>query len=474
METVTVLGRLLLASVFALAGMAKLVDRPGSEKSLTDFGLPALLARPVAVLLPLAELLCAIALIPAATARWGAIGVFSLLVLFVIAIGASLARGRAPNCHCFGQLHSEPVGWSTLVRNMVLAAIAATIIRVEEIVPDVSIGSWAADIARDATSSTVVALVALVVSILTLYLLVQVLRQNGRLLLRLEALEAKLGMVATAPAAGLAVDSPAPAFSLPDLDGGTVTLDSLRDNDKPTLLVFSEPGCGACDLLLPDVARWQHEHADRLTTIVISRGTLGQNRNKRAKLDLKTVLLQTDREVAEAYHVLGTPSAVLVSDNKISRPTAVGPDAIRNLVSDLTAVRVRRGDPAPNLTLLDLHGDAVDLGEPRRGQTLLVFWNPSCGFCQQMLDALKAWELGPSDTPDMLVISTGSVEASAKLGFRSRVLLDDDFKAGQMLGVTGTPSAILLDERNRVASEVAVGKEPVLALANGARLKRPT
>ena len=171
---------------------------------------------------------------------------------------------------------------------------------------------------------------------------------------------------------------------------------------------------------------------------------------------------------------LATPSAVLLSDDgKIARPTAVGPDAIRHLVSDVTAVRVRRGDPAPGLTLLDLHGDAVDLGQPRSGQTLLVFWNPSWGFCQQMLDALRAWELHPtSDRPDMLVISTGSVEANLKQGFRSRVLLDDDFKAGQVLGVTGTPSAILLDERNRVASEVAVGKDPVLALANGSKLKR--
>ena len=311
-------------------------------------------------------------------------------------------------------------------------------------------------------------------AMLSMYLLVQVLRQNGRLLLRLEAIEARLGIVATAPAAGLAVDSTAPTFTVRDLDGGTVTLASLRDNDKPLLLVFSEPGCGACDLLLPDVARWQQEHADRLSTVVISRGTVGQNRNKRAKLDLKTILLQTDREVAEAYHVLGTPSAVLLSDGKIARPTAVGPDAIRHLVGDVTAVRVRRGDPAPALTLLDLHGDAVDLGQPRSGPTLLVFWNPSCGFCQQMLDALKAWELrATSDQPDMMVISTGSVEANLKQGFRSRVLLDDDFKAGQMLGVTGTPSAILLDARNRVASEVVVGKDPVLALANGSKLKRP-
>ena len=173
METIAVLGRLVLASVFALAGIAKLIDRPGSERSNVDFGLPPLLARPVAILLPFAELACAIALIPAATARWGAIGVFALLVLFVIAIGVNLARGHAPNCRGFGQLHSEPVNWSTLMRNMVLAAIAATIIRVNELLPDVSIVSWATAVARDAAAPTIVALGMAIVS---LYLLVQLRR----------------------------------------------------------------------------------------------------------------------------------------------------------------------------------------------------------------------------------------------------------------------------------------------------------
>lgn len=52
------------------------------------------------------------------------------------------------------------------------------------------------------------------------------------------------------------------------------------------------------------------------------------------------------------------------------------------------------GDLAPVLKLRDLHGKTValkDLG----GKALVLFWNPACGFCQQMLHDLKEWEADP-------------------------------------------------------------------------------
>ena len=116
------------------------------------------------------------------------------------------------------------------------------------------------------------------------------------------------------------MDSAAPGFTARDLDDAIIKIDAARDFANPTLVVFIEPGCAACDLLLPDVARWQRESADRLKTIVISRGTIGQNRNKSAKHGISNVLLQADREVAEAYHVLGTPSAVFIAASTSSLP----------------------------------------------------------------------------------------------------------------------------------------------------------
>src|SRR5918995_584070 len=128
MDVALLVARVLLVLVFSVAGITKLADRGGSKRALVDFGVPASLAAPLGVLLPLVELAVAAALIPASTAWWGAVGALVLLCLFVVGIGANLARGRRPECHCFGQLHSEPVGWKTLVRNGVLAAVAGFVV----------------------------------------------------------------------------------------------------------------------------------------------------------------------------------------------------------------------------------------------------------------------------------------------------------------------------------------------------------
>jgi uncharacterized membrane protein YphA (DoxX/SURF4 family) len=128
MEIALFVARVLLAVVFVVAGLAKLADRAGSRRAIVDFGVPGWLAPPLGVLLPLAELAVAGALIPRASAWSGALGALGLLLLFVAGIGVSLARGRRPDCHCFGQLSSAPVGWATLLRNGVLAALAGFVV----------------------------------------------------------------------------------------------------------------------------------------------------------------------------------------------------------------------------------------------------------------------------------------------------------------------------------------------------------
>jgi hypothetical protein len=53
------------------------------------------------------------------------------------------------------------------------------------------------------------------------------------------------------------------------------------------------------------------------------------------------------------------------------------------------------------------------------------------------------------------------------MSLRSRLVLDQTFRAATAFGATGTPMAVLLDEDGRVASEVAVGAQAVLGLARG-------
>ena len=74
MDAALLVARLLLALVFAVAGVAKLVDRTGARQAIIDFGLPRALASPLGILLPLCELAVAAALIPQPTAWCGAFG----------------------------------------------------------------------------------------------------------------------------------------------------------------------------------------------------------------------------------------------------------------------------------------------------------------------------------------------------------------------------------------------------------------
>src|SRR5690349_2545574 len=64
MELLLLAARVVLAAVFGTAACTKLVDPTGTQQAIIAFGVPARLARPLRVFLPLAELAIALALIP--------------------------------------------------------------------------------------------------------------------------------------------------------------------------------------------------------------------------------------------------------------------------------------------------------------------------------------------------------------------------------------------------------------------------
>ena len=460
--------RLLLAAVFGVAGVAKLVDLEGSRKSLVNFGVPEFLSRPMGLLLPLAELISAIALIPDRSALWGAYGIAALVVIFIVGISVALARGKNPDCHCFGQLHSTPVSWKTLLRNVGLLTLTGLVLwKNQEDTGAAALGNLGGLSTFDSVTIGGIATLA-IVAVLELWFLLHVLRQNGRLLLRLEAVESKMNIDPVAPPVlGLAVGTTAPDFFLKDLGGKTVTLGKLRESATPLLLVFSRPDCGPCDALLPQLALWKTEHVERLRIVPISKGDAEVNRAKYAKHGIRDVLLQTDEEVSEAYLVTGTPSAVLIANGVIDSPLATGQNDIQDLVTRATLPpRVEKGETVPTLRLRDLEGETVELKSFKGRKTMVLFWSTTCGFCDQMLNDVKSFERNPpKDAPELLIISTGSAESNKAQGFRSQVLLDQNFGAASVLGSAGTPSAVLIDEQGRIASDVSVGAVEVLALA---------
>lgn len=509
MNILLAIARLLLVVVFAAAGLAKLVDLPGSRKAVADFGVPAPAASVLGVALPLGELAVAIALVFRPTAWWGAAGAFALLLLFIGAIAYNLAQGRKPDCNCFGQLHAEPIGNATLARDGALAAVAGFILIVGHSDPGLSMIAWAGQMSVAAWVGVVVALLVLGALAVEGWLLSHVLRQNGRLLARVDALEsghASADTPATPAQEDLPISLPfgsvAPSFSLRTLDDQVVTLQMLVAASKPVVLIFIASDCGPCMALLPKIGRWQRDYADRLTIALISTGTPEAIRMKTSEHGITHVLLQQSREVALDYHVSVSPSAVLVKpDGTIGSIVLRGEDQIASLVASavgLPAMKLlpmapqvsadhngngnnsaksdapaqvvgpRVGEPAPSFKLPNLTGKMVDQSEFHDGKTLVLFWNPACGFCQRMLDDLKAWESAPPKrAPRLLVVSTGTVEANQEQGIHAPVLLDQGFTVAHSFGAHGTPSAVLVDAHGKIASEVGVGAPAVLALAGG-------
>jgi uncharacterized membrane protein YphA (DoxX/SURF4 family) len=302
MATAVLALRLLLAGVFLVAGIGKLRDLPGSRRAVADFGVPERAARVVGLLLPLAEIAIAVALVPAPSARWGALAAAILLAAFILGIARALSRGEQPDCHCFGQIHSEPAGRSTLIRNAVLLAFAAVIVAYGS---GPALDDWVS--ARSAAELAAVGLgiwaVAAATYAWTLRRRSQTLTNDLRVARRAGAAGGRFG---------LPIGTEAPAFTLDDIRGKPATLAGLLERGKPALLVFLSPGCGPCGPMVSKVYEWQQSLSERLTIAVISTGTAEQN----APLEeegLEDVLVQEGWEVANAFAVKGTPTAVVVS-----------------------------------------------------------------------------------------------------------------------------------------------------------------
>ena len=320
--------RLTLAIIFALAGLAKLVNRTDTRRALREFGVPEPLLGTGAVALPVVELVVAGLLVPTSTARIGAALGALLLVTFSVAIGWALKHGKRPNCNCFGRLKTSPASGRTLARDLVLCAASLLIVIAG---PGRSVGSLAT---IEAMAIAGAALIVVLVSLQS-WLLYQLFHQNRRLLERVRLVESTL---ANAPDAGpgqteLSEGMAAPLFELPTLDGGRLGLAELLAARRPLALVFIEPDCGACEPVIIDLADLAAEHAGEVRVAVLSRGGMTGDPLPRQYYDVHPVLLQRHREVALAYGVTAVPSAVLVTpEGRIASPVAVGGAAIRSLL----------------------------------------------------------------------------------------------------------------------------------------------
>jgi peroxiredoxin len=335
--------RVALALVFTAAAAGKLLDRSGSRRALADFGAPSRLVAPAAIILPAVELAIAVMLAISRFAHWGATAAFVLLLLFLGGVTNSLRQGLQHNCHCFGQLHSAPVNWWTAARNAAIAAAAAV----------VAVVAWGdrGGSGNGGSGEADLLILAAVAAVLLLTTLVQVVQRPPERLRDLASTHPRLqgvGRVARRYTSsldmrntarvprGLPSGAVAPGFSLARTDHTRVTLASLLAAGKPVVLYFSDPGCVPCVALLPAIARWQHTFESRLTIVVVTAGSVEANRAKNDAHALQNVLIQKGREVAEAYRIRSTPSAILVAlDGRIASVLAIGEEAVTALVESV-------------------------------------------------------------------------------------------------------------------------------------------
>jgi thiol-disulfide isomerase/thioredoxin len=260
----------------------------------------------------------------------------------------------------------------------------------------------------------------------------------------------------------------APGFNLAVLGEGRVTLDTLLAPAKPLLLVFTDPRCGPCYELLPDIGGWQRVYGDRLTIALISSGAPESNLAMTGEYGIRSVLLQASDEVVLAYGLVQAPAAVLIQpDGRVLAGPRYGANAVRKLVADTLGLvlpeaprreikAVGTGQAAPPIRRPDLAGNVIDLAALRGAPTLMLFWSPGCSHCQEVLPEIKAFEQVPGHTRTV-VVSRGPIALNQAAGFASPLVLDDDEAIAKSFGVSGTPAALVLDAGGRVATPVARG-----------------
>jgi thiol-disulfide isomerase/thioredoxin len=285
---------------------------------VAGFGVPQRLVWLTGTLLPLAVLATAAALLVHPTAQWGGVAAVVLLLGFIAGIANAMSKGQAPDCHCFGQLHSAPAGRGTMIRNVALAVPAAVVAIAG---PGPAIDSWVSD--RSAAELAAIALGA-AAAVLAGYA-ARLWTERRDLRSEVSRLKAEFRGLP----AGLPLGAWAPQFALDDIHGERRTLDELLALGRPVALVFASPSCTGCRSLWPELGRWQAMLGDRITLAVISSGDPAANRAPAEEHGVANVLLQKDDEVMKAYRVEGTPSAIAVTPDRVIASTPVdGPIAI--------------------------------------------------------------------------------------------------------------------------------------------------
>lgn len=478
--------RLVLAGVFGVAAFGKLIDREGSEKALRDFGVPGFLVPVFVFALPVAELVVALGLFFVEVSWFAAIGSAALLAAFTVGMLFQMAKGNSPDCHCFGQIHSEPVGVSSVLRNAAFLAIAVVLIVAGRANQGLNFASLSQEVMQLVIGVAVIGLLAAAV-----YFLKRISDQQNQIMRRIEVLEITAhegGPVereeVTHPHEGLPIGGHFPDFELYDTKANLVTAAQIKATATPTLFFFVSPTCNPCKALLPEIEEWRRELLGKLNFVFISNGKAQANIDKFGEDPRLPILLQKEREVAEKLKAQWTPTAVLMDANgRVASHAAAGDNAIRKLIEQIRSEDLSReftyfahdhdhghghnkiGESIPDFSLRDIKGEVIDTDYFRGKQTLVTFWSLTCPHCSTMMEDLRKWDkTRGKDSLDLVVFSEGDSKAHEEFGLNAPIILEDGYKTAANFGMFGTPSAVLVNEEGKIVSETAVGAANIWSL----------
>ena len=131
-------------------------------------------------------------------------------------------------------------------------------------------------------------------------------------------------------------------------------------------------------------------------------------------------------------------------------------DSGRELSADWS---LRRGDRLPDIELEDANGGRVAIAAAAARTRLLVFWDTGCGYCRQLGPQLA--QVPALDWRVTIVVNRPAAD-DLLAGLGVQVLLDPIGEVMNMVGGTGTPSAVSVDADGRLASEPMIGGPAIL------------
>ena len=120
MSALAIVASVLLGVAFLVAGGSKIAAGDSWPEQARGLGAP----RVVIPVLPWFEIVLGAVLVVQVARVVAAVVALVLLLTFTLLIVRRLAQGRHPPCACFGAWSAAPIGWSNVVRNLALMALA--------------------------------------------------------------------------------------------------------------------------------------------------------------------------------------------------------------------------------------------------------------------------------------------------------------------------------------------------------------